>query len=286
MGGMFAAAEAFNSPIGNWNTSNVINMSTMFFGALAFNQSIGNWNTSSVTDMSYMFYSASSFNQPLGNWNTSSVIDMSQMFRNANNFNQPIGSWNTFNVNNMLQMFTYANTFNQNLGSWNILNVTNLDLMLSYSGLSITNYDNTLIAWDAAGYTNKNIGVGGLHYCNSALARTNMITNKGWVFNGDALNCPVPLCTALTDPLNGATNVPVSTILTWAALANATGYKLTVGTTSGGTDILNDQDVGNVLTYDLASDLPYSTIIYVKIIPYNATGDAVGCTEESFTTES
>ena len=96
----------------------------------------------------------------------------------------------------------------------------------------------------------------------------------------------VPICTNLTDPLNAATNVPVTTNLTWAASANATGYKLTVGTTSGGTDILNNQDVGNVLTYDLASDLPYATTIYVTITPYNAIGDAMGCTEESFTTES
>ena len=70
------------------------------------------------------------------------------------------------------------------------------------------------------------------------------------------------------------------------ASANATGYKLTVGTTSGGTDIVNNQDVGNVLTYDLASDLPNATTVYVTLTPYNATGDAIGCTEESFTTEN
>ncbi|OUR91170.1 hypothetical protein A9Q87_11920, partial [Flavobacteriales bacterium 34_180_T64] len=58
-----------------------------------------------------------------------------------------------------------------------------------------------------------------------------------------------------------------------------------VGTTSGGTDILNALDVGNVLTYDLAGDLPDNAVIYVSIVPYNGDGSALGCLEESFTTE-
>jgi len=94
-----------------------------------------------------------------------------------------------------------------------------------------------------------------------------------------------PTCTTLSSPVSGATNVIVSTDLTWNAIAEATGYTLTVGTTSGGTDILNAIDVGNVLTYDLTTDLPENSVIYVSVIPYNADGDAIGCSEESFTTE-
>jgi len=32
---MFDGAEAFNQPIGEWNTSNVTNMQAMFYGAKA-----------------------------------------------------------------------------------------------------------------------------------------------------------------------------------------------------------------------------------------------------------
>ena len=40
----------------------------MFEGAVAFNQDIGQWNVSQVTDMSGMFNGASAFNQDIGTW--------------------------------------------------------------------------------------------------------------------------------------------------------------------------------------------------------------------------
>ncbi|MEZ4908773.1 MAG: VCBS repeat-containing protein [Saprospiraceae bacterium] len=94
---------------------------------------------------------------------------------------------------------------------------------------------------------------------------------------------PLPLCTNLTSPQHQELNVPVSTDLTWDTSSYAIGYKLIVGTTPGGTDIIDSLDVGNITTYD-PGDFPYDTTIYVTIIPYNAIGDAVGCDEEWFTT--
>ncbi len=94
----------------------------------------------------------------------------------------------------------------------------------------------------------------------------------------------VPECTSLSAALINATTVSVTSNLTWDAINGAEGYRLTVGTTSGGTDILDDIDVGNVLTYDLIDDLPYEQEIFVTIIPYNSLGDANGCAEQSFTT--
>jgi len=96
----------------------------------------------------------------------------------------------------------------------------------------------------------------------------------------------IPLCTNLTTPVDGATNVAITTDLDWTAIANADGYILTVGTTAGGNDIVNAQDVGNVTTYNFPADLPDETIIFVSITPYNTAGNALACTEESFTTET
>ncbi|MFK7834285.1 MAG: gliding motility-associated C-terminal domain-containing protein, partial [Winogradskyella sp.] len=95
----------------------------------------------------------------------------------------------------------------------------------------------------------------------------------------------IPICTRLISPLDLDTDVSVATDLTWVSEPNATGYRLSIGTTSGGLDILNNFDVGNTTTYNLLSDLPEDTIIYVNIVPYNENGEPSGCLEERFTTQ-
>jgi hypothetical protein len=92
-----------------------------------------------------------------------------------------------------------------------------------------------------------------------------------------------PACVALSAPTNGEINVLGSTITWPVASGGATGYKLKVGTTSGGTNVLNMFDVGNVTSYDLGTLLP-GTTYYVTVVPYNVIGDATACTESSFTT--
>ncbi|MFI8377245.1 gliding motility-associated C-terminal domain-containing protein [Leeuwenhoekiella sp. NPDC079379] len=94
-----------------------------------------------------------------------------------------------------------------------------------------------------------------------------------------------PSCTSLTSPLDGATDVSINTDLSWNAATDATGYRLTVGTTSGGNEILTTTDVTGT-TYNLTADLPENTEIFVTLIPFNTAGNATGCSEESFTTET
>ena len=169
------------------NLSGVTDMSFMFQEARAFNQNIGNWNVSAVTNMYGMFYGARAFNQNIGNWNVSAVTNMDAMFLVATAFNQNIGNWDVRAVTNMYGMFANATAFNQNIGAWNIANATNMLSIFYNSGISTTNYDNILIAWNNAGYTNKNLGnAWPLTYCAGQAARTNMTNNKGWAITGDA----------------------------------------------------------------------------------------------------
>ena len=93
-----------------------------------------------------------------------------------------------------------------------------------------------------------------------------------------------PLCTMISNPSNGALDVNIASNINWNYSTGATGYVITVGTAPGLGDILNSTDVGNVLTYNPASDLPSETVIFVEVIPYNENGSSGSCQEESFTT--
>jgi gliding motility-associated-like protein len=94
----------------------------------------------------------------------------------------------------------------------------------------------------------------------------------------------VPECTTMLTPVNGEINVNVGTFISWAYASRAIGYRISLGTSAGAGDIVNNQDVGNILSFDPPFNLPPSTEIFVTIVPYNENGDAVDCISESFTT--
>ncbi|MGX1929132.1 BspA family leucine-rich repeat surface protein [Flagellimonas sp. 2504JD4-2] len=148
MSNMFGNSS-FNQDIGNWNTENVTNMSSMFMHT-SFDQDIGEWDTGNVTDMSSMFASNSQFNQDIGSWDTAQVTDMSEMFSSADSFNADISNWNTSNVTNMSEMFFYANSFNADIGNWDTSNVTDMSRMF----FSADMFDQDLGAWDISNVSN------------------------------------------------------------------------------------------------------------------------------------
>ncbi|OBQ54183.1 T9SS type A sorting domain-containing protein [Tamlana sp. s12] len=97
----------------------------------------------------------------------------------------------------------------------------------------------------------------------------------------------VPNCDAvLTSPVNGSTDADLDALLTWnRATGLATGYSVTIGTTSGASDVLDTTTTDT--SYSLASlNLAYSTEYFVNIVPTNGIGSATGCAEESFTTRA
>ena len=97
----------------------------------------------------------------------------------------------------------------------------------------------------------------------------------------------LPTCNAtLQTPEDGAIDVEETTGLSWNnASGIVDGYKLSIGLTSGGTEVLDHEDIGDVTSYDLET-LDYETTYYVTIVPYNVNGDAEGCMEQSFTTRA
>ena len=212
---MFFRATNFNQDIGDWDVSNVVDMNSMFSNATNFNQNIGNWNVSKVTQMQGMFQTATNFNQDIGSWSVSNVINSNNMFESAINFNQDIGDWNVSNVRVMEEMFRQAINFNQDIRFWDVSNVENMNgmflnatsfnhdiggwdlrsivalatnsYMLDSSGLSIENYEATLLGWSQNPNTPSNLELGAesLQYCDEA-GRNALINNLGWNINGDS----------------------------------------------------------------------------------------------------
>lgn len=98
-----------------------------------------------------------------------------------------------------------------------------------------------------------------------------------------------PNCDAeMIVPSDDETGVSVFSEIQWEhATGVPSGYLLSIGTTPGGAEVLDQEDVGYILNYSLPNNgnFDFDTTYYVTILPYNSIGEASGCTEFSFTTE-
>lgn len=92
----------------------------------------------------------------------------------------------------------------------------------------------------------------------------------------------VPSCTVVSTPADLSTGVtPNPVVLNWVIASGATSYKLMVGTATGLSDVVNATGI-TTLSYSVT--LSPNTQYFVKVTATNSIGDAVGCTETSFTT--
>jgi len=192
---MFRDCTNFNGAIGNWDVSSVNNFGTCFYECSSFNKPLNNWNVGIATNMNGIFFDATSFDQDLNSWDTSNVIYMHYAFYNCSQFNGDIYSWDTSTVINMSFMFYNCDLFDQSLAAWNIESVTNFtNFMQNASGLSTTNYDATLIAWQAGGHDNDiSINFGGSQFTESAYAaRFSLIEDDGWTIVDGGIFDPTP----------------------------------------------------------------------------------------------
>lgn len=96
----------------------------------------------------------------------------------------------------------------------------------------------------------------------------------------------LPACPVVSAPSNGATGVTNLPVINWSSIQNATGYRLTMGTTPGGTDVMNNVDLGNVTSYTFTIPLLYGKQYYYSLNAYGAGGSSSGCSPLSFTTKN
>ena len=87
-------------------------------------------------------------NGNLGTWDTSTITNMQATFDGCTNFNGDISVWNTGNVTTIRDLFKDSSTFDQSLANWDLTALTDLsDIFNGASGMSVANYDATIIGW-------------------------------------------------------------------------------------------------------------------------------------------
>ena len=88
-------------------------------------------------------------------------------------------------------MFYGSTGFNKSLANWDVSNVIDMnDMFGSSSGMTTSNYDNTLIAWDSLNLENGiTFDAGSSTYCDGLLVRENIISNDGWTINDGGEDC-------------------------------------------------------------------------------------------------
>lgn len=101
-------------------------------------------------------------------------------------------------------------------------------------------------------------------------------------FNGLIPN-PIAACPLVTYPANNSIFIPLSPTITWNNTSGATGYKVSIGTTPGGTNVVNQQSVATN-SFVVSTALSSGTNYYVRVVAISAAGESSGCSDTMFTT--
>ncbi|KFF03737.1 hypothetical protein [Chryseobacterium luteum] len=94
---------------------------------------------------------------------------------------------------------------------------------------------------------------------------------------------PGPSCPFVNYPANNAQLVPVLPNIRWLAVSGADSYKISLGTTPGGNDVINQQAVSGV-DFTPSTALNRDTNYYLKVTAVSAGLESLGCTDIAFKT--
>jgi len=173
-------ADAFNSPILNWDLSRFSSMRRFFMQTPSFNQdlstwtlptdpsldvdytsmfeeatafnndSLAGWDVSRGTNFLAMFKKATAFNGDITSWQLSTdpgdSVSLREMFRGASAFDRDIGGWDVSRVNTLQNTFYEASAFDQDISGWDVSGTFNF----TNTFREATSFDQDLGPWDVS----------------------------------------------------------------------------------------------------------------------------------------
>lgn len=93
----------------------------------------------------------------------------------------------------------------------------------------------------------------------------------------------IPACPIISYPAQNANGVSVLPTIKWGAVQGVISYKVSIGTTSGGIDVVN-QISTSTNSFTPSVSLNYGTTYYLKVVSVGAGGQSSGCSEITFKT--
>ncbi|NIF04501.1 hypothetical protein F3J23_03525 [Chryseobacterium sp. Tr-659] len=92
-----------------------------------------------------------------------------------------------------------------------------------------------------------------------------------------------PACPFTIYPVNNAVNVPLSPDIKWFPVSGADSYKVSIGTSPGGTDVVNQQIVTSS-NFTPSTPLAATTSHYIRVAAVSSGIESSGCMEFTFKT--
>ncbi len=172
---------------GNFNTSNVTDMSYMFRDCSSLTSlNLSSFDTSNVTNMDDMFWGCSSLTSlNLSSFDTSNVTDMSYMFYNCSKLTSlNVSNFNTSKVTTMSDMFNKCSSLTSlNLSSFDTSKVTDMEGMFhvcsSLTSLNLLNFNTSKVTDMFYMFANCS----SLTSLNVSSFNTSNVTNMGYMFS-------------------------------------------------------------------------------------------------------
>ncbi|MCW3161183.1 T9SS type A sorting domain-containing protein [Chryseobacterium oryctis] len=118
---------------------------------------------------------------------------------------------------------------------------------------------------------------------NPPTSSVNLVDYKSVITFEGLVPSTIPACPTILSPANNANFVPLNTSISWPNISGASSYKISIGTTSGGTDVANQVSV-TTNSYTPSATLSPNTTYYVKVVSVGSGGESTGCNESIFTT--